>query len=221
MNYKTILALFGIVLFGTGLAMAISGATPTQVGNQYRWTGQSAANLTTEGGNITAANVSGTFLTDRWAAFFGNVSGTIVLGNNTSNVYSWTYNVSNGGEICLSPATAFSFATPAAAVPATLNTDFNLGSASDNATRTFTTTSCSLTFSTGTVSSLPNVTTTGGFNTCAVTDGSTGAKTNYAFCTAINSTGTNWLTNAAHYQVMVPTEPGSGTENYYFYMELN
>ena len=223
MKFKTVLALIGVMLFGAGIVLAISGATATQVGNQSRWTGGSSGSITTEGGNISATNVASTSLTDRWAAFFGNVSGSIVLGNDTVYVYQWTYDPTAGGEVCLSTNSALNFAgTLAAAVPATLDTDFGLGTAADDAANTFQGSAGAMNFATSSVSGLPTVATTGGFDTAAFTSGGTGAKSNYAFCTAINSAGKNYKNNDAQYQVIVPTTPGSATtESYYFYMEFN
>src|SRR5271157_259272 len=183
MNLKYLFALIGVMLLGAGLALAVQGATVTQV-SQNRWNSQPAAgNIVTQGGNITAANISGTMLTSRWAAFFGNVSGSVVLRDNTATVYTWTWNASSGGQVCLSTATAYTFATAATATVANAQAldgsgVFNLGAVADNATNTFTTASCSLTFgSLGTISSTANVTTTGGFNTCLLQDGATAAKT--------------------------------------------
>ena len=225
MNLKMILALFGVMLFGAGIVMAIAGATPTQIGDQYRWSGNASSSLTTEGGNITAANVGGVALTDRWAAFFGNISSTIVLGNNSNYVYQWSYSTTTGGEVCLSTNSSYPFAGIRSATVATvplLNSAFTHGVASDNATNTFTTTAtCNLQFDGGVAASnTANVATQGGFNTCMIQNNNA-TKSNFAFCTAINSSGTNYLTNQANYQVMVPTTPGSGTATYFFYMVLN
>ena len=227
MNFKYLIALIGVLLLGAGLALAVQGATATQV-SQNRWNSMPAAgNIVTQGGNITAANISGTMLTSRWAAFFGNVSGSVVLRDNTATVYSWTWNATSGGQVCLSTATAYTFATAAAASVANAQAidaagTFNLGSVADNATNTFTTASCTLNFaSIPAISNTANVTTTGGFNTCLLQDGATAAKTDFAFCTAINSTGQSYLAQPANYQVMVPITPGGGTQAYYFYMDLN
>lgn len=223
MNTKMLLALFGVMLFGAGLVMAISGAVPTLVADQARWAGNTSGSDVTEGGNISAVNVAGSTLTDRWAAYFGNVSGTILLADSTNaSVYTWAWTSSNGGEVCLSTGPAYVFTSAVAAVPSEIDTAFSLGAASDNATKTFTTTGCTLNFnSIASIINIPDVSTTGGFVTCAIKAGGT-AKANHAFCTKINDSGTAYNSASANYQVMVPTEPVvATTETYYFYMELN
>ena len=68
-----------------------------------RWGGNQSGNLTIAGGNISYADISATTLTARWAAFFGNVSGNILLGDDPSHVvYMWAWNPSDGGIVCAS-----------------------------------------------------------------------------------------------------------------------
>jgi len=230
MNIKMILALFGVMLFGAGIVLAISGATPTQIA-QTRWNGSTPGNVTIEGGNISNTNINGTTLTDRWAAFFGNVSGTIILGDNdTTKVYTWSWAAANGGEVCLSTAGAYDFSksnkTNALDVAVIDAAAFGLGVAVDNATNTFTSTNCDLVFNNvnaSLTSSTANVTTTGGFNTCLLKNTATPTVTgDFAFCTKINNSGQDYKLGSSQYQIMVPTTPTVGaTETYFFYMELN
>ncbi|MCX8200448.1 MAG: hypothetical protein N3G76_03180, partial [Candidatus Micrarchaeota archaeon] len=219
------LALFGVLMvFGLAFATPFNASNSTQ--SYYaRWEGSTAAQgIQIEGGNISDLNLSATSLTDRWAAFFGNLTGTIYLtsaaGATTNYVYTWTVSTINSGYVCASPSTTFNFVSATPANVPNMNTFFGLGSAADNATGTFTTSTCTLSFSgQPAITSVPNAPTGNNpgdtFETCAIQDGS-----NYAFCVAANSAGNNYLGNPANYELMVPTTPGTGLMTYYFYAEL-
>lgn len=226
MNTKWIYALFGLLVLGS-VVFAIGGATAGTQSYYDRWYATATGTGVVEGGNISDMNLTSSSLTDRWAAFFGNVSGTLVLRdatNDTALVYSWSsWDPANGGEVCASTDGTFAFTTAAAATGANVNADFVLGTAADNATNTYNDAyACGLVFDgTPAVAVSAGVDhTDGSFWTCAISDGATGSKDNYAFCTEINSTGVNFKNWPAHYEIMVPTEPGTGTETYYFYAEL-
>jgi hypothetical protein len=124
----------------------------------------------------------------------------------------------------MSTGSALTFTAPTNGVTTTIDTNFALGDAADDAEGTFNLTNCNLVLATGTVTDIISARHQGNstFTTCAITaDGGT-AKDNYAFCTNISSTGL-WFgsdTGVANYELLIPTTPGSGTETYYFYAEL-
>ncbi len=232
MNMKYI-ALFGVMLLFSGV-FAISGATVGTQTNLTRWTGDTAGSIVTEGGNISAQNVSLGALTDKWAGLFGNITGSIYLtddsGGTTNYIYTWVGSDANGGEVCASTNNAFTWATVSNAIAADLDDVWNFGAASDNATNTFTGSTCDLTFAQGSVTNTADTADSQGnnagdtFQTCVVDDGSSTTKGNFAFCTQINSTGGNFLGDAADYELIVPTSYGTGPstlETYYFYAEFN
>lgn len=227
MGYKNLWALIGVLIMGAGIVIAISGATPTWV-SESRWTGGAAGSDVTEGGNITVVNISGTALTDKWASYYGNVTGTIVLGDGSANVYSWAWNQSGGGEICLSTNGSYDFTSLNTATGANVDTVWAFtGTEGDSGANTYKTTDCGLTFSTGTVSNTGNVTLMGSstFNNCVIRSGTvaSGAKGFMAFCTAIQNTttGRSYNNAPANYEIMVPTATGSGSETYFFFAEFN
>ncbi|MEM3364212.1 MAG: hypothetical protein QXS93_01745 [Candidatus Micrarchaeia archaeon] len=223
MNWRY-MAMFGVLMvFGLAFATPYNATNSTQ--SYYaRWQGSAIAQgISIEGGNISDLNLSATSLTDRWAAFFGNLTGTIYLtsaaGSTTNYVYRWSVTTINSGYVCASNSGAFNFLGAAAATAAGVNSFYNLGNAADNATNTLTGT-CTLNFAgQGAINSAPAVDTGNNaadtFRTCAITD-----TTNYAFCVAANATGNNYLGNPAHYELMVPTTPDTGLTTYYFYAEL-
>jgi len=227
MQMRNLLALFGVLLFGAGLVMAISGANDLTVISRTHWAGNIAASDTTEGGNITALNINGTTLTDRWASYYGNVTGTIALTDGTNKVFSWAWTPDSGGEVCLSTASAFNYVGALAATAAGVDTAWGFTSGSDTAAKTFSGTCSNLVFSQATVTSPIKITHIGSstFTTCGIQTAVGTAKANFGFCTPIqNSTAGKAYNNvASNYEVMVPTADTTptSTEQYYFYMELN
>jgi hypothetical protein len=226
MNVKNVLAL-ALVFFGcSGFVLAMSNVTSVVDGTQYRWGGEAMAdNVTTEGGNITNAELNMTVLTEKWAAFWGNATGTIVLGNETKYVYKWDWNASTpAGEVCVSTAPAFPLASATSTLAATIDTAWAFTATdADSAANTFTSSAGVLDITniaapiTGSAMAVHK--SGSSFRTVAIDDGGTG-KDNLAFCTNITS-GVNYNAVGAMYEIMVPTNSTSGaTETYFFYAEL-
>jgi hypothetical protein len=223
LNFEKILLAIGFVLAVSGLILAIGGATPT-LSHTTRWAGGTATSIGTEGGNITGVNVAVSELTDRWAEFNGNVTGTIVLGDGSANVFSWTWASTGGGEVCVSTNASYDFSVASNATANYVDTAWSFPSAIDNATNTYTGNTCNLTFATASVTntSYADITGSSTFNSCAVKATTLSTKPYFAFCTAIQATGVgkNYANNNANYELMVPTSYGAGFETYYFYAEL-
>lgn len=223
MNFKNILALFGVMLFGAGLVMAINGAAPTWVSDVTRWTGDAAGSDLTEGGNISQVDVTGVTLTDRWAAYYGEVSGTLNLTDGTYYVYSWTPSTYTG-EVCLSTGTAFNFVGVVVPTVGNIDTAWSM-TGTDTATNTFTASTCNLDFNEATLANtLVADHAAGAFYTCAIAEAAGTGQDDHAFCTNINEDAATYDAGTADYEVMVPTPAGvgaAGQETYYFYLELN
>lgn len=218
-------AVLGIMFLGlfAGTLMAISGTSSITV-SQSRWNGAvTAQSALTQGGNISSANIGTTQLTSKWAAYYGNLTGTIRLSGTETGaaVYVWTYAASNGGEVCVSTGSAQSFSAPLTAVTGTIDTAFVTTGAPDNAAGTFNTTCPTLTLNTGAMTGFIAAATQGSstFTTCAGTFGGATAIGDHGFCTNINSAGKNYLNSTNNYEMIVPT--GTSNRTYYFYAELN
>jgi hypothetical protein len=215
--------------FAVAMASIVFALTEASVGSateRGRWTGAAAGSDSTEGGNITGINVSGDMLTEKWAAYYGNVTGSVMLTDSagTNNVYSWSWAPADGGEVCLSQDNNFPWASAEAAVRADVDTAFGFTAGdADSAANTYTDASCPLTINevAGAITST-GTTLLSGFDNCVLGDGIEAAEGDFAFCTEINDAGTNWNSEAANYEIMVPTtETAGATETYYFYVELN
>jgi len=107
------LKIFGILLLGV-LCVVVAQATPTGPSNinaisSSRYPVTSASNLSAVAGNVTEVNFISDAITPTWQGYFGNVSGTILLGNsNNQTLYDWNL-ASPSGEI---------YATRTSATPA-------------------------------------------------------------------------------------------------------
>ncbi|MFH2100546.1 MAG: hypothetical protein ABII71_00460 [Candidatus Micrarchaeota archaeon] len=208
-----------------GLVFAIDDANSASEVEIARWVATTGVSVDTEGGNISQVTLGAYTLTDRWAAFFGNISGSLNLtdASATNNVYSWAWDADGGGEVCASEGNDFDWTAVSTATAVAVDTAWGFGNVADNATETFTTSGCNLAFEQGSVAATIDVAHQGSstFTTCGVDDGGA-TETDFAFCTNISSTGVNYNGTGAMYEIMVPTTAGSAvTETYFFFVELN
>jgi len=182
------------------------------------------ANHTTEGGNVTNLDLGGNVSTERWAGYWGNVTGEIILSPATSIFYRWPWDSSLGGEVCaVAAASGFDWSGVQAVTAAAVNTVWNFGAATDNASNTFTSAACSLDVAGASVTTVGNLTGVGGFETCAVADvGAPAGKDDLAFCTNVSYGGSLFNGQDGDYELLVPTNETAGTfETYYFWIELD
>ncbi|NYZ76902.1 hypothetical protein H0O02_01145, partial [Candidatus Micrarchaeota archaeon] len=146
-------------------------------------------NDTTEGGNITMLNLNGSSLTDRWAGYFGNISGDLLLtdyaGGSASYLYSWSWNSSYGGVVCASTNSTLGRIDIAGAAGSDIDIAWGFGSVADNGAATFNGSNCSLVFDSTPVSDANYADTgpAGGFRTCAYKMADNPAKADMMFCT--------------------------------------
>jgi hypothetical protein len=220
---KTIWALAFVVL-ACGTAFAIGNATVTP-GTQSKYAGiANTGNVTTEGGNVSGVNVNSTTSTEKWAGFYGNVSGNIVLAEAGQSVflYTWTANQSNG-EVCVSTAANPSWATLGAGVASIVDTVWSYASAdTDSAVNTFKTTE-DYAIQNQTITGAASATTgMGSFETGIINTTSPAAtQDNLAFCVKSNAAGLNYRNQSANFELIVPTGQGAtDTEQYFFFVEL-
>lgn len=218
-----------MLLLSVGLSFAITPANSWTYGveGKYNWNGV-VVNDTTEGGNVTNMNIYTNVSTEKWAGYWGNLTGRMILAPDLTNMfYTWTWTAADGGEVC---AVAAQSGFDWSGVEAVANTDvdtvwgFNGGDV-DSAVKTLTDT-CGVTVAeTTVVGSAGNTTGLGtDFTTCAVGDGdayTAGLKENLAFCVEVDPAGNLFNGQVGNYELLVPTnEAGSTTEIYYFWMEL-
>jgi hypothetical protein len=227
MMRKIYLGIMALVAF-MGLAFAIQPVQNWTVLSTGMYSGTPAPGYVTQGGNVTNLNIASNISTTRWAGYWGNVAGNIVLSPATDIFYQWAWTSANGGKVCAIAAPAgFDWTQVQAAAGSDVDTVWGFGASTDNAVATLATPS-SITI--GSIAVNPtDCTNTGGsgYTTCVVGDKATGTLTagekgDLAFCTAIDSTGTPFNGGAADYELLAPTNQTiSQTETHYFWLELD
>jgi len=212
------------VLLLAGLAFAIQPAEDWQVGPQGRYAQVLNANVTTEGGNVTELNLSSNISTEKWAGYYGNVTGQIVLApNNADMFYTWTWTSAEGGEVCaVAAASGFDWSAVAAAAAGDVDTVWGFATGeTDSSTSTMTGT-CTMDVA-GT--SVPTACTTmpvSGLESTVITDGAAVVKSDIAFCVNITAGSTLFNGGTGDYELLTAADEVAGNmETHYFWLELN
>jgi len=104
MNEKeiTLLLIATSLSFLVILSFALAAPTGASVsaGAQETAPAQNPGTVSTQGGNVTAVNISAYQVTGKWAGFWGNVSGDIRLADASGNIfYRWTISNPTGGVV--------------------------------------------------------------------------------------------------------------------------
>lgn len=212
------------LLIIAGMCFAIRPADGWTVGATGKYTQSVQANVTTEGGNVTNLNLSSNISTEKWAGYWGNLSGNIFLSPGVSMFYTWAWDSGSGGEVCaVTASSGFDWSNAQTIAAATVDTIWAFtGADTDSAANTLAD-SCSVTVAgTSIAGSVGTSTGTGGFQTCAVGDGDDTAKSDVAFCVNITQGGSLFNGQSGDYELLTATNETSGaTETHYFWMELN
>ncbi|MEM4329933.1 MAG: NosD domain-containing protein, partial [Candidatus Bilamarchaeaceae archaeon] len=213
-----------------GKQVYLYAANITNATHLERWGGTSeAGNIITEGGNITIVNLFAETLTDKWAGLFGNVTGDIYLTDNdsgtTTYLFKWVWAADNGGAVCVSANSALFKTNISGAYGEEIDSAWGFNTLhSDSGKNTFSNKNCSISFGAITVDDADYAETGAGadtFRTCVFKMSLIPKKSDLIFCSEINESGVAYTQEAAHYELIVPTTYGAGTETYYFYLSLN
>jgi len=217
---------FGILLgllFVMGVSLAIQPAENWNAGTPGKYTPSANANVTTEGGNVTPLNLSGNVSTEKWAGYWGNVSGNIVLSPGTDMFYTWSWSSAAGGEVCaIAAPSGFAWSTVQAIATVTIDNIWTFtGTDTDSATSTLTS-ACNVDVAGNPVTSVGTTTGGGAFETCAVGDGDDTLKEDVAFCVNITQAGSLFNGQSGDYELLAATDEDAGTtETHYFWLEMD
>lgn len=207
-----------------------TGQTPTNNSNTtYNPTAGSAA---ARGGNITKIDFINTLTqTSKWQAYYGNVTGKIILGNSSSgSMFNWTVSTLSGAVYATQQSVMnfTAWENLAARTGANIDSDFSFTAGnSDSGTNTFNNATSvptvivsgkSITASAG--ATTYNNAGLGEWWTVAMADSSTASEGNYVFAGVIRPAKTAFDGTQKDFQMIVPENQVSGTETYYFYVEL-
>ncbi|MCX6768650.1 MAG: hypothetical protein NTY83_02310 [Candidatus Micrarchaeota archaeon] len=223
MNKGIILAL---LLAMSGLAFAIAPVENWTLVSTGKYTQTPAAGYVTEGGNVTNLDLDGNVSTEKWAGYWGDVSGDIVLAPAAGGLmfYTWAWTPAEGGEVCaVAASSGFDWATVQTIAAGTIDTIWGFAVGTDDATSTLDE-SCDVDVAGTAVVGSDGVTTNGAgaFQTCAVGDGDDADKEDVAFCVNIQDAATVFNGGTGDYQLLAATDDAMGaTETHYFWIELD
>ena len=210
-------------VFAMGVTMVSAdpqGATVSFVSETQTPDGTSAGSDVTVGGNITEADLGVDAATDRWAGYYGNVTGTITLGDGSHNLYQWTCPAPTGGVVIASTAdSGITWSALANGAAADIDTQWGFSSGMDQAADTFGTNDD---YSIGGVSmnTCPAAHTTGSWKTGVIKDASSAAsKEDLLSAVNIRNDNATFNSEVHDYEMIVPTNE-TVSETYYFYLEL-
>ncbi len=97
--FSVLAFVLGALLVASMAAAAPGGATVT-AGTAESISAPSAGSVNAQGGNVQEVNISGYTITDKWAGFFGQVSGDVRLGDSAGDIfYKWTVDDPTGSVI--------------------------------------------------------------------------------------------------------------------------
>lgn len=213
------------VLLLAGLAFAIQPAEDWTPGTQGKYTQVGNANVVTEGGNVTPLNLSSNVSTEKWAGYFGNVTGQIVLApDNTDMFYTWTWTSANGGEVCaVAASSGFDWSSIAAAVAGDVDTVWGFDTADTDSSTSTMNGNCNLNIAGIAVPNTACTTMpTSSLESAVVTDGATAAKSDIAFCVNITAGTGLFDGSTGDYELMTAANETAGaTETHYFWLEMN
>ncbi len=218
MKGKLAILMIAVFVLSFSMAVAAPSGASTTTGASTTGSATSSTQVSATGGNITYVNVSSNVITGRWAGFYGNVSGNLLLADaSANNFYQWTVGSMDGAVVYAANTTISDWTLSAldnAHAPSWVN-----GSVTDSFTNTFSATE-EFNSSSLTVASTPYVTT---YNSTGVA----GNLKTYALY-ATNDDANVWAGkvvddanafngDSVDYQILLPAQTGT---TYNFYLEL-
>ncbi len=213
--------ILGIMIFLVSAVCVVAIDPPGGASTDLKSTGSFAASTAGSeeifASNVSLVNLQANQTTYKWAGFYGNVSGNLSLGWDSSILYDFG---ASAESVLATTNNAFAWSTLAAGTAQDVDDLWHAGAtgANDNATSHY-----SNTGTIATVDSVPYVTlnpAASGFESGIFDDGTNGAKTNIAFGTDVVDGGaTDFRGGTSDFELMVPIDAGQGnSETYYFYV---
>jgi len=224
LRFILLVTLVTILALATTAYAAPSLASIT-TGTPERCNGSTGTNFViAEGGNITPMNISGDAQTDAWQGFYGEITGQIILGDNSCDkMYDWSL-VNLSGEVYLSVNNAVAWAAIAGQQVCTVDEGLT-GTGSDRVNRTFTNNTLAgwdvggtpINGACQTYTYVNNASQNVSFEEIILNDGTT----QYIYATKINADTAGFDGNTHDYQIIVPDNTSTQTTTYYVYVEFN
>ncbi len=226
MEKNKLVSIFALIAIVLGISVGLAAPTTAEVNagtpEAYSWS-PTTTSVDIIGGNVSQVNVSSVQVTDKWVGFYGEVSGSIVLGDSTGHTfYQWTISDPSGAVVYATNGTVSDWSSLSALYADSGYLPDFLISGTDSFNNTFTSQED---FTSPTLSvSAVNYTTTwqGGaqgtdFKTYAMYADS-GATLVWAGKVVADQTSFN--SGTADYQILAGVNQIGATQTFYFYLEL-
>jgi hypothetical protein len=224
MRLKTLLATASVLMFVTAVsAQTGAGVSPGDANETISAGGPGS--VTTDAGAVSQVDISQDTLTEKWAGFYGTVSGNLVLGDASgNNFYSWTTNDFSSSKVIAVPG---GNATPTGIAPVSSPNTFlgsGFDSGTDDAAATYDQTG-DITVNDDTAASTALAQTyddtgTGTFDTYLVENTNEGNHPAYIAQGVSEQTGFDGTTQV-NYQMIVGVGEDSEEERFEFYLEIS
>ncbi len=107
-----LVTVLGLLYTGITSVSGVQGATVISAGESSRanFVNTSTATIGVEAGNVTELNISGTAISEHWAGFFGDITGSVTLQTSDGSVfYNWSGLNALSGEVFASTSNAVSW----------------------------------------------------------------------------------------------------------------
>lgn len=221
MKIKFLLLTFAVFLLSFAMVLAAPSGATTTVGASETATGTSVTTVNADGGNVTYVDVDSTVITSRWAGFYGNVTGSLLLGDASANTfYQWTVADVTGAVVYAANGSVTDWTGGNIGPLANANAPtWVAGSSTDNFTNTFNTTG-TFTSSSPSIGSVPVATTLNGSGVAGDLDTyalwSTADSVNI-WAGAVVDDANGFNNETVDYQILLPAQTGT---TYSFYLEL-
>lgn len=222
MKGKIIMLMMAIFVLTFSMVVAAPVGGDATAGASTTGTSTTTTTVDIDGGNVTYVDVNSDVITSRWAGFFGNVSGSLLLSDSSANnFYQWTVSSMTGAVVYAANDTISDWTAGSNIVPLTNANapSWIQGAATDNFTQTFAANEA-FTSSTYNIAATPYTTTynssgvAGNLKTYALYANTEGANI-WAGKVVDDTDGFDGT--SVDYQILLPAQTGT---TYSFYMEL-
>jgi len=228
----------GLQIFSVSMVLAAptGPSSATNLGSS-RYSSASAANISAFAGNVTELNFVANTITQTWQGYFGNITGTIVLGNaNNQSMYNWNLSSPSGQVYATRTSSVPAWASVFCANQVNVTAEdtalgVNVSVDQDSVNKTFINTTAFNTFYVGNV----NINSTQNCRAVNLFNGTAAPSSNFQevllndgtnmIYTALISQDANGFDNRTHDFQMLVGENGHNADTtatpYYFYLELH
>jgi hypothetical protein len=224
------------VILSSSVIAIPTGPSNINPGITSRFPVTSATNVSAIAGNVTALNFESNSVTNTWQGYFGNISGSILLGNaDNQTMYDWTSASPNGEIYATRSDIPVSWGVIRCAVEAEINAEddalgVNQSVDQDSVSRTFLNTTSFNPFYVGNV----NINTTQNCYALHLNDETGNPSSDFqevllhdgsalVYTAIISQDSTGFDGNTHDFQMLVGEDGHNGDSNptpYYFYVEL-